>query len=102
MPYRPLDPSVPQSTSELITQRDLLVRVGRGTKVHLFRTHPRLAPVVERLRSGAPVRAVALCGTKGDMVTTGTTELDADDDQCGTCSRMLRDEDDRAATAGRP
>ena len=83
------------ATTELAVHGDLLVQVGRGAKVHVFRGHPRLAPVVERLLSGTPVRAVALCGTKGEMVATGAAELAPDDDSCGTCSRMLRDEDDR-------
>jgi hypothetical protein len=76
-------------TSELV-DRDLLVRVGSGSKVHVFRSHPRLEPVAERLSTGASVRAVALCGSKGTMTLVEDEEL-GEDDVCGTCARMLEE-----------
>lgn len=68
---------------------DLLVRVGSGVKVHVFRAHRRLAGVVDRLTGGDEVRAVALCGTKGEMASTTDDETTDRDELCGTCVRLV-------------
>lgn len=88
------------STTELV-DRDLLVRVGSGSKVHVFRTHPRLQPVTERLSAGDPVRAVALCGSKGDMALGDADDIEEVDDACGTCVRMLEETARRRRPLGR-
>ena len=87
-------------TSELV-DRDLLVRVGSGSKVHVFRTHPRLQPVTDRLTRGAPVRAVALCGSKGEMGLVEDDGVVDEDDVCGTCSRMVSETAQRQHDLGR-
>ena len=86
-------------TAELV-DRDMLVRVGSGSKVHVFRTHPRLRPVTERLREGDPVRAVALCGSKGEMTAADGADVD-DDEICGTCARMVEETARRRRPQGR-
>lgn len=86
-------------TAELV-DRDMLVRVGSGSKVHVFRTHPRLRPVTERLREGDPVRAVALCGSKGEMTLADDHDV-VEEGACGTCARMLAETARRRRPAGR-
>lgn len=90
-----------QSFAGETIDRDLLVRVGSGSKVHVFRVHPRLQPVTDRLTDGGVVRAVALCGSKGDMVMVDAGEATADEDACGTCARMLAETGRRRRPAGR-
>lgn len=90
-----------QPLSHELVDLDLLVRVGSGSKVHVFRTHPRLQPVTDRLQDGSPVRAVALCGSRGEMVLVEDTPPDGDDDVCGTCARMIRETAARRQPAGR-
>lgn len=90
-----------QSLTTDLVDRDLLVRVGSGTKVHVFRTHPRLQPVTARLTAGDPVRAVALCGSKGEMVLGDEDDIQAEDDACGTCARMIEERANRRRPLGR-
>lgn len=88
-------------TSEIV-DADLLVRVGSGSKVHVFRTHPRLKPVTDRLSDGETVRAVALCGSKGEMsLVEDDQSADVDADACGTCARMIGDTERGQESVGR-
>ena len=69
--------------------------------MHVFRTHPRLQPVTDRLGNGGTVRAVALCGSKGEMVLADDQDVTDEDDVCGTCARMLEETARRRRPSGR-
>ena len=84
-----------------LVDRDLLVRVGSGSKVHVFRTHPRLQQVTDRLNDGGTVRAVALFGSKGDMALADDDDVTDEDDVCGTCGRLLEETARRRRPSGR-
>lgn len=93
--------SIVQSFTAELVDRDLLVRVGSGSKVHVFRTHPRLQPVTDRLNDGGAVKAVALCGSKGEMSLADDGDVIDEDDACGTCARMLEETARRRRPRGR-
>jgi hypothetical protein len=63
---------------------DVLVRIGGGRKSHVFRPHPNANLKRFELQDGGTVYDIALCGSRGAMVTA-----DADDDLCGTCGAQL-------------
>lgn len=72
---------------------DIRVRVGSGSRAHVFRPHPGATFKRNTLRDGGDVYDIALCGARGRLVVA-----DEDLDDCASCAGHL---DQGATRSGR-
>lgn len=63
---------------------DVLVRIGKGAKAHVFRTSAHANMKRFELLDGGTAYDIALCGARGAMVATSE-----DADLCASCSAAL-------------
>lgn len=68
----------------IVTDGDIRVRVGSGSRAHVFRPRPGATFKRNTLRDGGEVYDIALCGARGRLVVA------ADDlDDCASCAGHL-------------
>ena len=68
----------------IVTDDDVRVQVGSGSKAHVFRPHPDATFKRHTLRDGGEVYDIALCGARGRMIAA-----DVELDSCASCAAHL-------------
>ena len=72
------------ATPTTVSPGDVRVRVGSGSRAHVFRPHPGANVKRNTLRDGGAVYDIALCGARGRLVVA------ADDlEDCASCAGHL-------------
>lgn len=72
------------ATPTIVSGGDVRVRVGSGSRAHVFRPHPGANVKRNTLRDGGEVYDIALCGARGRLVVA------ADDlEDCASCAGHL-------------
>lgn len=68
----------------VVSTGDIRVRVGAGSRAHVFRPHPGANVKRNTLRDGGEVYDIALCGARGRLVVA-----DEDLEDCASCAGQL-------------